>query len=387
MTAPRPLHGFAILAFPIVSLSGLLLVAGAGTASQPAAVDSGCGPAGTGQVVDGVPLDADQLANAQTIITVTARRITTHAATAAVIAVTTAVTESSLHNTTTQTDHDSEGLFQQRVSLYGAAVAADPVRATTAFLDHLLAVPDWPHRPPGDVAQTVQHSAYPQRYPPNVPLADALVGLFWPTATSIASTPVEPTTRPVPEPAGGDPATTTTSPAGAPSSGAVCAGGGGPGATVGPVGNVIAGTTTIPPGLVLTGSPAARTAVRFALAQLGKHYLFGAAGPDTWDCSGLTMAAWAAAGIALPHYTVTQAQHGTPIPTDLTTAVGGDLVFIPGSDGTPAAPGHVGMIVGYRDQPDGRHLLLIQAPETGVPVELTDASHWRGLIVAVRHIA
>ncbi|HKT02625.1 MAG TPA: C40 family peptidase, partial [Rugosimonospora sp.] len=42
-------------------------------------------------------------------------------------------------------------------------------------------------------------------------------------------------------------------------------------------------------------------AVAFALAQLGKAYVWGAAGPGTYDCSGLTMAAWRAAGVSLPH--------------------------------------------------------------------------------------
>jgi cell wall-associated NlpC family hydrolase len=98
------------------------------------------------------------------------------------------------------------------------------------------------------------------------------------------------------------------------------------------------------------------------------------------------MAAWAAAGVALPHNAAAQTGVGTPQPTDLSQAVGGDLVFIPGADGTPAQPGHVGMVAGYLDAPDGRHLYLIQAPMTGVPVELTEATRWAGQIVAVRHI-
>jgi cell wall-associated NlpC family hydrolase len=155
---------------------------------------------------------------------------------------------------------------------------------------------------------------------------------------------------------------------------------------VGPTGNNVAGTTTIPAGFVITGSAAGQTAVQFALKQLGKPYVFAAAGPDAWDCSGLTMGAWAAAGVTLPHWTGTQFREGTPEPTDLSQAVGGDLVFIPGSDGTPQQPGHVGMVAGYVDAHDGRHLYLIQAPMTGVPVELTEATEWRGQITDVRHI-
>jgi cell wall-associated NlpC family hydrolase len=43
------------------------------------------------------------------------------------------------------------------------------------------------------------------------------------------------------------------------------------------------------------------SALRFALAQLGKPYVWGAAGPRSYDCSGLTMAAWRTAGVSLPH--------------------------------------------------------------------------------------
>ena len=52
-------------------------------------------------------------------------------------------------------------------------------------------------------------------------------------------------------------------------------------------------------------------AVAYARAQLGKPYVFGAAGPDAFDCSGLTMMAWAAAGVSLPHYAPSQMQNGS----------------------------------------------------------------------------
>jgi len=126
--------------------------------------------------------------------------------------------------------------------------------------------------------------------------------------------------------------------------------------------------------------------VRYALAQLGKPYVWAAAGPDAFDCSGLTMAAWAAAGVPLPHQAAAQTGSGVPSPTNLSQAVAGDLVMIPGANGTPARPGHVGMVADHVDAPDGRHLYLIQAPMTGIPVELTEATRWQGQIVAVRHI-
>ena len=129
------------------------------------------------------------------------------------------------------------------------------------------------------------------------------------------------------------------------------------GTITGPSGNNIAGTTTIPAGLILSGSVKGDTAVRFALAQLGKPYVFGAAGPTAYDCSGLTMAAWAQAGVELPHSSQEQALVGTP--TTPAALVPGDLVLVPGDDGTLAAPGHVGIYIGdgmvlnAADQQDG----------------------------------
>jgi len=60
-------------------------------------------------------------------------------------------------------------------------------------------------------------------------------------------------------------------------------------------------TTPDPTGDSTPASGRAATAVAFAKAQLGKPYVFGAAGPGSWDCSGLTMMAWRAAGVSLPH--------------------------------------------------------------------------------------
>lgn len=91
--------------------------------------------------------------------------------------------------------------------------------------------------------------------------------------------------------------------------------------------------------------PAEVVAVGYALAQLGKAYRWGAAGPDAFDCSGLTMEAWAQAGIPLAHFTVDQLAEGTPV-TNLALMSPGDLVLTPGSDGTLAAPGHVGLYIG-----------------------------------------
>jgi len=94
------------------------------------------------------------------------------------------------------------------------------------------------------------------------------------------------------------------------------------------------------------GATTAETvAVTYALAQLGKPYLWGAAGPAAYDCSGLTMMAWRRAGVTLLHYTGDQIHEGSAVSSYATIAPG-DLVLVPGSDGTIANPGHVGLYVG-----------------------------------------
>jgi cell wall-associated NlpC family hydrolase len=83
---------------------------------------------------------------------------------------------------------------------------------------------------------------------------------------------------------------------------------------------------------------AAQTAVDTALAQQGDPYVWGGAGPDSFDCSGLTQYAYAAAGISLPHSSSMQSTLGTPVAyADLQP---GDLVFFY----TPVS--HVGMYIG-----------------------------------------
>jgi cell wall-associated NlpC family hydrolase len=346
----------ALPAIPVVGFLAILFgLLGAGAHSGPPAY--GCAGGGAAQTVARVPLTAEQMGNAVTITAVTASlRLPAYAST---VALATAYMESKLINSTVQSDHDSEGLFQQRVSIYTAAVAADPVKATNAFLARLVRVPQWQQIPLTVAAASVQVPRADLRgdYAAWETLARQLTAMLWPASAAAAAQGVPlPAVACLPQ-----------------------------GPLVGPTGNNVAGTTTIPPDLVVTGTVKGQAAVQFALAQFGEPYVFAAAGPDAYDCSGLTMAAWASVGVALPHWTVTQAQAGTP--TTITRAVGGDLVLIPGSDGTPEAPGHVGMVAGYAHRSDGVHLYVVQAPMTGLPVMLTEASEWSGQIVAVRHIA
>jgi cell wall-associated NlpC family hydrolase len=86
-------------------------------------------------------------------------------------------------------------------------------------------------------------------------------------------------------------------------------------------------------------------ALSYALAQLGKPYLWGGSGPDAFDCSGLTMMAWAQAGVALFHYTGDQMNEGEAV-NSYADISPGDLVLVPGSDGTIVNPGHVGIYLG-----------------------------------------
>ena len=110
-----------------------------------------------------------------------------------------------------------------------------------------------------------------------------------------------------------------------------------------------------------TAAPQALIAVRVALEQLGKPYIWAAAGPDAFDCSGLTMFAYAHAGILLGHYTGTQIQQGRPVtPAQL---VPGDLIFF----GNPIH--HVGMYIGGGQ--------MVHAPHTGDVVQISSlAGYW-----------
>ena len=330
------------------------------------ATDGLCGPGGTAQTVLDRPLDAEQMANAAAIVTVVQQRVLP--ARAAVIALATAYQESTFHNIVVAVDHDSLGLFQQRVMSYTAAVAADPVKATNAFLDRVVQQPDWQTRPLTDVAADVQLplAAYRGRYAQWEPLATALVAQLW---TGPVASPATPTAGPP----------VTTSGAASPPTGPArpCPGSGGDG----PAGGGPAAPAPGPNGLTLTGSTAGNGAVTFAIAQLGQPYLWGGTGPNAWDCSGLTMGAWASQGVAIPRVTSTQAATGTPV--NQADARSGDLVLIPGSDGTAANPGHVGMVAGV-DATGG--VWLVEAPRTGLTVRLTPLTGWAGQIVTIRRI-
>ena len=85
-------------------------------------------------------------------------------------------------------------------------------------------------------------------------------------------------------------------------------------------------------------SKAAAQAIAYAQRQLGLPYLWGGTGPDAFDCSGLVMEAYAAAGISIARTSQEQWATGPHV----STPEPGDLVFFAGADGTVTSPGHVG---------------------------------------------
>ncbi|HET6562758.1 MAG TPA: NlpC/P60 family protein [Marmoricola sp.] len=99
----------------------------------------------------------------------------------------------------------------------------------------------------------------------------------------------------------------------------------------------------------------AGAAVQYALAQVGDAYVYGAAGPSAFDCSGLTMMAWAAAGVALPHSSSAQMGSGAPVSTSALQP--GDLVFYY----SPVS--HVGIYIGNGQVAHAAN------PSTGVRVD------------------
>ncbi|HZE41274.1 MAG TPA: NlpC/P60 family protein [Stackebrandtia sp.] len=102
------------------------------------------------------------------------------------------------------------------------------------------------------------------------------------------------------------------------------------------------------------GSGGGATAVAFAKAQLGEPYVFGASGPDSWDCSGLTMMAWQQAGVSLNHGSFDQADETQSISRDQLRP--GDLIFYNGGE-------HVGIYIG-----GGK---VIHAPTEGDVVKIS----------------
>jgi cell wall-associated NlpC family hydrolase len=123
------------------------------------------------------------------------------------------------------------------------------------------------------------------------------------------------------------------------------------------------------PALVVNPAPnqtvAVQRTIAYAKAQLGRPYRWAAAGPSSFDCSGLTMQAWARGGKALPHYSVAQYAQSTPI--SMLDARPGDLLFW-SSNGSPSGIHHVALYLGGGQ--------FIEAPHTGANVRYNSIYTW-----------
>jgi cell wall-associated NlpC family hydrolase len=336
-TGPLAAAGAALTACAALAL-GLAVIGGVGQATTSASILTVAELATETCSVTGPVhgLSAGQAANADVIVAA-AMSTSGENTRAARIALMTAMTESGLQNLD-HGDQDSLGLFQQRPSQgWGTpAQIMDPTYATVAFVRRLLSLAHRQRMPPWLAAQDVQRSAYSDgsNYEAN-----------WQGA------------------------------------GAILAGVLGNGNASGACGQGIGGLSGkgsrhgLPAGYVVPpGTPPEHVeVVRFALAQLGKPYVWGSAGSSAYDCSGLTMAAWATVGVQLVHAASVQRTEGVAVTA--TQLVAGDLVLVPGSDSPgPGLAGHVGIYLG-----DGLVLSAID-PRYGVAVQSWDTFVSGGLI-------
>lgn len=106
----------------------------------------------------------------------------------------------------------------------------------------------------------------------------------------------------------------------------------------------------------------AGVALKYAVAQIGDSYVWGASGPIRWDCSGLTMRSYQQAGVRLPHSSRAQFGYGRSIPRS--SLQPGDLVFF----GTPIS--HVGIYIGKSK--------MVHAPRPGARVQIAEFGNYFG---------
>jgi len=288
-------------------------------------------------------LTAEQAGNAAVIVAVGQR--TGVPPRGWVIAIATALQESNLINLGDlgdKNDHDSLGLFQQRPSQgWGTPEQImNPDYAATKFYERLRRVPRWETLPLTDAAQAVQRSAYGDAYSQHEARAASIVAGY--------------------------------------TGGVVCDDGDGLPADA---------AASLPKDFSIPAGtpPPVAIAIRWALAQLGTPYTFGGdcsaahsgIARRQCDCSSLMQQAYRAAGITIPRGTADQVGAGTgvPRPADLRP---GDMIFIPGSNGTRDRPRHVGMFIGSG--------LIVQAPKTGYRVKISKLSAWINQIAAIRRI-
>jgi peptidoglycan DL-endopeptidase CwlO len=219
------------------------------------------------------------------------------------IAIQAGMTESRLHNLH-YGDRDSLGIFQMRPSQGWGSVAqvTDPVYEINKFYDVLVRVPGWETQRPGDSAQDIERSAFPARYHQWEPLAVNVIGTVGGDVTSYVRASC---TTPLPAP-----------------------------------------------------SEVAGRAIQYALGEVGKPYVWGATGPNSYDCSGLMLRAYESAGITLPRVARQQYWAGAQLP--VRQAQPGDLVFWGYDRSNPDSIHHVAMYLG-----NGR---MVEAANQTVPL-------------------
>ena len=254
---------------------------------------------------------AEQLANAAVIIAVGNQMNVPEYG--QLVAIATAIQESQLRNLD-HGDRDSLGLFQQRPS-HGWGTPAqimNPTYAATQFYQHLLAEPGWQQMSVNDAAQAVQRSGTANAYAQHEQTAQAVLAAVH---------------------------------------GAQCA-------TSEVVGTEDCNNIHAP-------NPAALAAINYACGQRGLPYVWGGNGPQDggFDCSGLTKAAYSAAGISLPRTAHTQFHVGPRVPAGQ-PLLPGDLVFY-GNPNTKIH--HVGLYIGGG--------LMIDAPDRGQVVKIEPYRH------------
>ncbi|MPZ83972.1 MAG: NlpC/P60 family protein [Actinophytocola sp.] len=263
------------------------------------------GPAGSG-AADAAKLSEEQRGTVAMIISIGKKRELPPRAWQ--VAIQAGMTESGLRSLD-HGDRDSLGIFQMRPSMgWGTpAQVTDPDYAINKFYDVLEAVPNWEQRRPGESAQDVERSAFPDRYHKWEPMAAHLIGNVGLVA----------------DPTG-------------------CGQGTG----------------------VLLAAPtkSAGEAIKFALAQQGKPYQWGAltTHQNSFDCSSLMLQAYRSAGVTLPRVSRQQFQAGAMLPVE--QAQPGDLLFWAYDPSNPATIHHVAMYLG-----DGK---IVEAQQTGVPVHI-----------------
>lgn len=263
------------------------------------------GPAGSG-ADDAAKLSEDQRSTVAQIIQIGKERELPPRAWQ--VAIQAGMTESGLRSLD-YGDRDSLGIFQMRPSMgWGTpAQVMDPTYAINKFYDVLEEVPDWERQRPGESAQDVERSAFPDRYHRWEPMAAHLIGNVGLVA----------------DPTG-------------------CGEGTGL--------------------LVPAPSRQAGEAINFALAQQGKPYQWGAltTHQNSYDCSSLMLQSYREAGITLPRVSRQQYRAGALLPVE--QAQPGDLLFWAYDTSNPATIHHVAMYLG-----DGK---IVEAQQTGVPVHI-----------------